>query len=269
VLLAGNGGDEMFLGYPTYEATRMVRALNGAAGLLGFLAPLARTLRPSDDYLTLGEKARRFTEGCRYGAELAHVAWRHVFTPDEMSRLLVFGRGPSSAASVYQPQLRHYDKARELGYSGLAVESWGDLKGWVVDQGLSMWDKAGMRWSTEIRVPFLDPGLVDLLCSVPIEVRGRKPGTKTFLRTMYREDLPKEVLSLPKHGFQAPVGNWLRGPLRDAFRDLTSSLPSTLFSESAIAKLWGDFEHRRADNALRLWTLGCLAGWSNAHTVLW
>jgi asparagine synthase (glutamine-hydrolysing) len=269
VVLAGNGGDELFLGYPTYMATRILENHGVLQRIARALAPYARRVGISDDYLTFAEKARRFLEGSTYGPGLAHVMWRHVFLPDQMDALFNAALRPSSPEIIYQPQLRYFEEAGALGYSGMGRLSWGDLKGWLVDHGLTMWDKAGMRFSAEIRVPLVDPDFVDAVLGVPAEIRGRPAGTKRFLRELLREDLPDEIRSLPKHGFQVPVAQWLRGPLGRDFRELCYSLPREIFVRSEIERLWQEFENRRGDHALQLWCLGCLAGWAQAHGLSW
>jgi asparagine synthase (glutamine-hydrolysing) len=140
----------------------------------------------------------------------------------------------------------------------------------MVDQGLMMWDKAGMSASAEIRVPLVDPDLVDFLLSVPQEIRnGGRLGSKAFLREMFRGSLPEEILAAPKHGFQVPVANWLKGDLKHMFRQLTDELPGEIFSRAEIERLWHDFLQRGRDNALKLWILGSLAGWARVHHVSW
>lgn len=269
VLLAGNGGDEIFLGYPTYRATAIARRLGAIAPLIRTFEPLARLLPVSDDYLTSGEKIRRFMAGSGLGPEKAHVFWRHVFTQDELSRLLQGGYLPAPMSDVYEPQTRHFREARQRGFTGLDVEMWGDLKTWLTDHGLSMWDKAGMSASVEIRVPLVDPDFLDFVLNVPQNIRGKRPGTKAFFRRMFEAELPPEVTRFPKHGFQVPVAEWLRGPLRQTFLDLTFSLPPEVVSRSAVEQLWRDFDARRRDNALRLWCLGCLSGWAAQHRLSW
>jgi asparagine synthase (glutamine-hydrolysing) len=137
----------------------------------------------------------------------------------------------------------------------------------LLDHNLMMWDKAGMSASSEIRVPLLDLDLVDFSLAMPLEVRGARPGSKSFMRALFADMLPSYITSLPKKGFQPPVATWLRGPLGSTFRELTASLPATFVHPSSIERLWRDFHDRRQDNALKLWVLGSLAGWAAAHKV--
>ncbi|WP_413437601.1 asparagine synthase (glutamine-hydrolyzing) [Sulfuriferula sp. GW1] len=271
VLLSGNGGDELFLGYPTYRATQIVRQLSMLGGMLGALLPvIGKAIHPSDSYLTIGEKIQRFCLGFSEVPELAHVQWRYVFTINEMRRLLHADYLRLTANEVYRNQLIHFEEAKKYGFTGIDADSWADVRSWLVDSGLSMWDKAGMSASTEIRVPLLDLDLADCLLALSGEIRsGGKVGSKRFLKKILEDIVPHDILSLPKHGFQLPISAWLRGELGVLLKQLTSELPQNVFNKREIERLWDEFENRRGNHALKLWTLGVLAGWARAHKVVW
>jgi asparagine synthase (glutamine-hydrolysing) len=201
---------------------------------------------------------------------MAHVQWRHVFTFGELQSLLRPDYRIESARSLYANQTSHFDEGASRGFQGSSLDAWVDLRTWMVDSGLMMWDKAGMAGSTEIRVPLLDLEFVDHVLALPEKVRsGGKVGAKGLLKEVVADEVPADILALPKHGFQLPINHWLRGELRDMFRDQTESLPEEVFAKSEIRRLWREFEQNRGDHGLKLWTLGALAGWSKAHHVTW
>jgi asparagine synthase (glutamine-hydrolysing) len=266
VLLAGNGGDEIFLGYPTYRATNIILRSPLLGLFIARLRPIAQFAPVSDDYLTTAERIRRFILAAESDPTASHMSWRHIFTQNDLREIFV---NPLIAQldQLFEPQRRFFEEAEVKGYRGLAKYSYADLRTWLLDHGLMMWDKAGMNASAEIRVPLLDLELLDFVLAMPVEVRGARAGSKSFARALFADVLPSYITELPKKGFQAPVATWLRGPLGSTFRQLTDSLPTTFVRPSLIERLWRDFHDRTRDNALKLWVLGSLAGWAAAHKV--
>lgn len=271
MVLAGNGGDEMFFGYPTYVASSLTRKLKPISPFLkGLLPSMARRLPVSSDYLAMSEKLRRFMMGFSENVALAHAQWRHVFTFREMQSLCIFGIAPSGPTELYAPQLQYHEEAIARQLDSASADQWMDLRCWKIDSGLMMWDKAGMASSLEIRVPLIDLDFADKVLSLPTHLRsGGKLGSKRLLRNILAEHLPGEIANLPKHGFQMPLDQWMRGKLRPMFRELTASLPHSVFNRTYIEKLWTEFDARRGDHALKLWALGALAGWAKTHRITW
>jgi asparagine synthase (glutamine-hydrolysing) len=268
VLLAGNGGDEIFFGYPTYQATDFVRRYGR---LIGPVVPIARRIAqlfPSKHaYLSYSERMRRFFEAFDPDPIRAHGQWRYIFLNREVRELIGCSQ---SAEEIYGPQAAYYRDAKAMGYSAIDVFSWGDLRTWLVDCGLMMWDKAGMSAGVEIRVPLVDPHLLDVVYSAPTVIRaGKHLGKKQAMRELLSHMVPSEFLTLPKRGFQIPVVEWISGPLKPMFQELISDLPSHVFDVKAIRLLWKQLEENRGDRALQLWCLGALSGWARAHHIRW
>jgi asparagine synthase (glutamine-hydrolysing) len=271
MVLAGNGGDEMFFGYPTYVASALNRKLKPLSPILKKLFPMmARQLPVSSNYLAISEKLRRFMVGFSENAGLAHAQWRHVFSFNEIQALCTPEILPTGPAELYAPQLRYHAEALSKALDSASADQWMDLRGWKIDNGLIMWDKAGMAASLEIRVPLIDLDLADKVFALPTDLRsGGKLGSKRLLRNILEQQLPGEIANLPKHGFQMPLDQWMRGKLRPMFRELTASLPNSVFNRIYIEKLWLEFDARRGDHALKLWALGALAGWAKKHRITW
>jgi asparagine synthase (glutamine-hydrolysing) len=270
VVLAGNGGDELFAGYPTYTATRALARMQPARFLFKPARALARRFHQGGyEYLSWGERISRFLEGAPDPPALAHLRWRHIFLPEELTALLMPDWQAGCPEEILLPQFRYFKRAESLGWKKLDALIYADLSSWLVDCGLSMWDKTGMSASLEIRVPLLDLEFVDTVLSVPARQRAYPVGTKRFLRQAAHDRLPESVRNMPKHGFQVPLARWLRGPLRRPIEDASRALPSEVFRRDAIAALWKEFDAGRTQLALPLWLLGALGRWAAAMEVSW
>ena len=100
-----------------------------------------------------------------------------------------------------------------------------DLSNWLVDDLLMKVDKMGMLASIEARMPYLDHQLMEYCYSLPGHFKTTLREKKKLLRAVAAQHLPKEIFTRPKHGFTVPVGEWLRGALKDLFYEVVINEP--------------------------------------------
>ncbi|MBL0748499.1 asparagine synthase (glutamine-hydrolyzing) [Nocardioides baculatus] len=247
VVLSGEGGDELFAGYPKYRFAQLAEhATRLPAGLrTGLAGPVERRL---------GRHARARTALRAIAAgDVAeqHDTWFAPFTGEERRRLLGTAppadrrAAPASGVDAVDRMLRH------------------DLRQWLPDNLLERGDRMSMAASLELRPPLLDHHLVELAFRLPTSVKVRSGTTKWVLREVARPLLPPEVVDRPKVGFRVPLDSWFRSGLRDTARDrLTGSgswVAQTL--DGAAVRDLLDRHERGANEEIRLWTLLCLEMW--------
>jgi asparagine synthase (glutamine-hydrolysing) len=160
----------------------------------------------------LGQKAHRLADTLsteqRMGLYKSLVShWHHpdqlVLNGSEPSTL--FDRCPRNDRRGFIEQMMYVDSLSYLP---------GDI--------LTKVDRASMGASLEVRVPFLDHRIIEFAWSVPLAYKIRDSKTKWLLRQVLRRYVPDELVERPKMGFGIPVGQWLRGPLREWAEDLLS-----------------------------------------------
>lgn len=214
VVLAGEGGDELFGGYRRYVADQVAgwygrlpgflirEVIPSAAGVIPRFRRLKRTLGT----LPIRNPADRY------------AAWLTVVTPGLLEELCtgrvleeLHGHDPRG---VYR---HYYGKPLAVpgGLDHLNRLLYVDFKTWLPDTYMEKVDKATMACSLEGRLPLLDHRLVELAFQIPSSLKIRGLSTKRILKRAVRTLLPPEVLRKPKHGFSVPTDPWFRGPLKE------------------------------------------------------
>jgi asparagine synthase (glutamine-hydrolysing) len=215
VVLAGEGGDELFAGYPKYAADRLtglVSALPQAAtaALIRWLPYRQRRVRLALEALSIGDEAER---SATWFASFSREEREDLFAPDFLAQI-----DPAHPARVFESYL---DKVRDR--SPLKRMLYADLKIWLPDNLLLRGDLMTMAASIEERVPFLDHRLVEFAARLPTRLLTRGFRTKALLKDALRPYVPKEALYRRKVGFSVPVGDWFRKPLKSLVADLLLS----------------------------------------------
>ena len=118
--------------------------------------------------------------------------------------------------------------------------------------------------SLETRVPFLDHRVVELAWRLPLNMKIRGNEGKWALRQVLYQHVPRELIERPKAGFALPIGQWLRGPLREWAEALLS--PSRLeaegyFHPEPIRQRWAEHNSGRADHTASLWAVLMFQAW--------
>ena len=139
-----------------------------------------------------------------------------------------------------------------------------DMRTYLTDDILCKVDRAAMGVSLETRVPFLDPKVLALSARLPSGMKIRDGQGKWALRQVLYRHVPRELIERPKAGFGIPVGDWLRGPLRDWAEDLLD--PEALrqagyIDPLPVTKAWEEHLSGRRDWTYRLWIVLMFEAW--------
>lgn len=269
VALGGDGGDELFLGYPTFQADavaryadrvlsldaekRLGRALTKAAGLL----PVSRK-NFSFDF-----KVKRFLQGLGFHPDFRHQAWMGSFMPHELERVIADGLVQAAfREDPYATVARFRDTSGARDHYDQASYQYARL--YLTADVLVKVDRASMARGLEVRAPLLDTKVVEFACALPGEYKLKGLTTKHLLKEAARRWLPHEIVDRPKKGFGVPIGEWIRGPLRDLAHDLLS--PTKIAREGflnarEVERLLQEHDRGLADHRKPLWTLMAFELW--------
>jgi asparagine synthase (glutamine-hydrolysing) len=139
-----------------------------------------------------------------------------------------------------------------------------DVKTYLADDILTKVDKMSMAVSLEARVPLLDHKLLEFAARVPSSLKLRRGIRKHLLRQALYRRVPAALVEGPKQGFTAPIGEWLRGPLKAMASELLLDgrlKDRGLFAPPAVARLWHEHQQGLRDHRHRLWSLLMLELW--------
>jgi asparagine synthase (glutamine-hydrolysing) len=273
VALSGDGGDELFAGYTRYLFHRRlwgkigrlpVPARAAGARVLRGVPParwdaLARALGPA---LPARVSRARLGEKLHKGA--AMLAARD---PEQVYRpLLTHWSDPSS---VVRGASEHRDAAVDPSrWAALSDATermmFLDAISYLPDDILVKVDRAAMAVSLETRVPLLAPKVVEFAWGLPLSDKIRDSGGKWPLRQVLHRYVPREMVERPKMGFGVPVGEWVRGPLREWAEDLLdpSALAAAgLLEPEVVSRTWNEHKTGVRDWSYPVWNVLMLVAW--------
>ncbi|MBI5878485.1 MAG: asparagine synthase (glutamine-hydrolyzing) [Chloroflexi bacterium] len=260
VALGGDGGDESFGGYPRLRRLQEFSGLNSLRGLLSSRAQsLARDPAPA------GALFNRE----RWGGFMREAAFRLAEIRDPLQRYAnQWSVWKSDGTDARSPALRQSGRAGV----GLLADAWNRSAEWApLDRLLYLEmvtylpddlqvkiDIASMAASLEVRAPFLDYRLVELLASMPAELKLHGGQTKVLLRRLAAGLLPKEILQRSKWGFSVPIANWLRGEMQPLLRDTLLSPQArqrSYFASNVVEQMVTAHASGARDHGRSLWLL--------------
>ncbi len=212
VVLAGEGSDELFAGYPKYVADRLAGLVSAfpqeITRLVGRWLPYRhRRAKLALEALSIRKESER---AATWFASFTREERLALFAPEFLAQVDV--NHPARVVGQYLERARLRSPLKRLLYA--------DLKIWLPDNLLLRGDHMTMAASIEERLPFLDHKVVELAARIPAKILARGFRTKLLLRRALRPLLTPETLRRRKVGFAVPVGEWFRKPLRSLVGDL-------------------------------------------------
>lgn len=272
VALSGDGGDELFGGYNRYFwGPRIWRRLDLMPhplrrGLGRAIAMLPVTAWDRLGAMTGGRVTRPGHKAHRLAARLQDAR-----TIDDLYRSLVSewpGERMVSGLGTVGQTLLDDPLPEALADDAAGRMMMQDMRTYLPDDILCKVDRAAMAISLETRVPFLDPDVLTVSARLPTQMKIRNGQGKWALRQILYQHVPRELIERPKTGFGIPVGDWLRGPLRDWAKDLLSPerlAEDGLFNPDIIRQTWSEHLSGRRDWTTRLWTILMFQAWKAAQ----
>jgi asparagine synthase (glutamine-hydrolysing) len=234
VALTGLGGDELFGGYRRYFGLRVGDSYCRMPRWLRerLVDPLVQRLPEPKSSSDLIDHLKRFSRASSLPPSARYQDSMITLPTVERLRLYV-----KEVAGLIDPALTAatltatFDGFRHGTSVDRALKT--DLRRYLPDDILTLTDRLSMWHSLELRVPYLDHRLVEEVMTIPSNLKIRGLEQKHVLKEVARRWLPEPVIRHRKQGFEAPMGRWLRGPLREVMQDTLT--PHALASAGIFA----------------------------------
>ena len=257
VVVGGDGGDELWGGYPTYRAHRMAAVYRHVPAWIRnhVIGGVVGRLPIDDRYQSLEWKLRRFTKRWDDDMVTRHLRWMSTIDLPDLERAIPAAKGMRPATlSAALPE------TDDLLQRILAL----DFSTYMPGSVLTKVDRASMAHGLEVRPPLLDDAMLDLSFSLPSRYKLRRGSGKYLLKLAARGKIPDEIIDRPKKGFGIPLASWLRGPLRDRIGEVVAHSPAfdRGILDGEVFRAWNQaHQKKRADHSKPLWALFVLDHW--------
>jgi asparagine synthase (glutamine-hydrolysing) len=272
VALAGDGGDEVMLGYPRYKGIAVAQGYaRTPIQLRRSLARLAdAVIRDSSKGIHTLRRAREFLTTSSLPLPEAYASWVSYLAPDELRELLSPELRARMASDVWGPVSARF-RAGPTGDPAAAAART-DLESFLPSNLLTYSDRMSMAHGLELRVPFCDHVLVEFCAGLPSSIRMRRGQSKALMKAAMGDLLPRSVQRRGKLGFNPPMAHWLKNDLKELAGEYLS--PKVLrerghFDVNAVEKLLAEHHRGLRDHSLQIWALMVLEQWQRVTPLRW
>ena len=268
VILGGDGGDELFAGYPSFQAHRIMEKLSFLpTSWRDSLNRLARKLPVSTKYASAGFLLEQFFKGAGVSPEIRFFLWMGPYGNEQKRALL--------STELQKSILRQNpfeDILRYVNQSGLVSDFerilYLCMKMYLQDDILVKVDRASMAHGLEVRVPYLDHHIVEYMSGVQSIYKLNGFTSKYLLKKAARGLLPAEIIKRRKAGFMIPLATWIKQDLRDIVEDMCSESRikrDGWFNPRTVRTMLDDHYSGRRDYRKMIWTLLAFQMWKENY----
>lgn len=258
-VLSGDGGDELLNGYPTFKSFPLWRLLRCAPS--GFTSYLSSVPAPNraGTYYPIAQRVKQLLRCSLHSRKIYNQILINAYDPAEAAAIL-----GNRYSGPIPDDLDHNQRDNSL-----ISQFYFD---YYLRSVLYKVDRASMYASLEVRSPFLDPKLLDI---IPQVWWGYKSGIfrdKIMLKYLLKDKIPPRILKRKKHGFALPIASWLRGKWSGLLKQYLSGdsiRPHGLFNVKCVESLVHEHVTSRQDNSKKLWNLLMFQIWFHRFHSGW
>jgi asparagine synthase (glutamine-hydrolysing) len=278
--LSGDAGDELFGGYNRYlmaprlwsKFSKVHSFFRKIVGMILLAIPIKfwdlishqynQITNQQNNFVHFGEKVHRFAARLRFINSEDDLFSSLISEPSADQIVLI-----NEAGSQIDRKNAKFltDSLPTYGVNDLASKMmYLDTLNYLTDDILCKVDRAAMSNSLETRVPFLDHKIVELAWRMPLEMKINHSEGKSILRNILYKHVPKKLIERPKAGFSIPLGDWLKGPLKEWAEVLLESSrieKEGYLNSSYVNQLWVEHLAGKRDGTFKIWSILMFQSW--------
>jgi len=268
VALTGDGGDELFCGYPRYRTVQRVAAFDRLpAAVRRALTTGWPRLLPGNGNRSFAARLRQRIKVLRQPVGSRYVHWVSLF--DRPGRAAIYSEDFAARVADANPEQSLEQAIAQCSRRAAGTQAMlTDLRTYLPDDLLVKVDIASMAHGLECRSPFMDHHVVELAASIPWRYHQSRDVAKPMLVGALGGMIPRPIATRPKMGFSIPLAQWFRGRLMPWAREILQSPECEsrgYFAPGAIRALLADHLQGASDHSQAIWALLCLEQWHRTY----
>ncbi len=258
VALAGDGGDEVFGGYPRYEAALLAAKLEQIPKpLFKALSKITSLIPENSSGNHSLRRIKTFIASLSKNDDAMYEDWVGYFSDQEIGELL--GRHDE-----YRHIVKDLWNGLDFVDDRVLKTSLVDIKSFLPNNLLCYGDAMSMANSFEVRFPLIDHKVVEFMTAVSPSLRIKNGQTKYLMKKLLNGKIPKAIIDKPKLGLNPPMGMWLKKDLKgfiDDYLGEESVKKRGLLNYESVRRIIFEHESGRRDRSLYIWALIVLEEW--------
>ena len=262
VALAGDGGDEIFGGYPRYEAALLYDKIKFVPRVFWkILNPFFKIISEDTSGNHKFRRIKTFVNSLTKPLDEMYEDWVGYYSVKEINELF-------KVQQDFQKLVAEVFKT--IPTNDLIIKtSITDLKTFLVNNLLYYGDAMSMANSFEVRVPLIDHRIVEFMTSISSDYRIKNGQTKYLMKKLLSGKVPDAIINKPKLGLNPPMGMWLKDDLKGFVSTYLSkeSVEKRGLNYEFVSKLLKEHHSGKRDRSLYLWSLIVLEEWHRQNSI--
>ena len=267
VVISGDGGDELLMGYEPFQKYWLFNILNKYKSISKSTKYFTSKIPDNYNYMGFFHKAKIFSKALNHPKKYSNSRWICSFLPEEISELT---KNSDVVKNSSTSSVHIYDFINNLINSIESKNDYDQLliqyqKHFLTNLICNHTDKANMQYSIEARSPFLDPDLFDLANSLPKDLKLKNGVSKIILRKFLKSNLNNSTYKTPKKGFTVPMADWMKTELKDlilqTLSEVTIKKIDFINYDYLYNKIIKPHMENKSNNHKKIWNIFVLISW--------